>query len=349
MCVCVYMFMWWLTLMCTLSCLWVNSLVSLSKVQYCLTLFQSGPVFYLLSWHQSHLQFCLQVAWDTKWVQLLNWGILGCSKIVICILYQSKLIHVIFYGVFYKICAKMQTALCALLDYMFDVSSTDNQRCIVRVLLWCCIQWRHNSVGVDVWRHQETNMARPNWTKWLVSTWQAKWVAENSRSLWGWKTWLSDWPITWPWKRHDDILNWKRFPRYLALCDENPLVTSGFPSQRASNTGFAIFFDISLNQRINRSRFTRDLRCRDADFDVTVMLHMAIMDDKLWPGGNIGDITNEVVTSIYDSNPLHFWQSDIYHKVSLSLIHIFIWWEEHPVRSAFKLISLFVSVFFVIH
>ena len=38
----------------------------------------------------------------------------------------------------------------------------------------------------------------------------------------------------------------------LAICEGNPPVTGGFPSQRASNTGFDDFFDVSLNKRLSK-------------------------------------------------------------------------------------------------
>ena len=38
----------------------------------------------------------------------------------------------------------------------------------------------------------------------------------------------------------------------LDLCEGNPPVTGGFPSQSASNTGFDVFFDICLNKRLNK-------------------------------------------------------------------------------------------------
>ena len=37
----------------------------------------------------------------------------------------------------------------------------------------------------------------------------------------------------------------------LALCDEKPAVTGGFPEQRSSNADFGDFFDVSLNKRLN--------------------------------------------------------------------------------------------------
>ena len=36
----------------------------------------------------------------------------------------------------------------------------------------------------------------------------------------------------------------------LALCEGNLAVTGGFPSQRASNADFYVFFDISQNKQL---------------------------------------------------------------------------------------------------
>ena len=41
---------------------------------------------------------------------------------------------------------------------------------------------------------------------------------------------------------HDAIIKWKHFFVLLALCEENPSVTSGFPSQRTRS--FDVFFDL---------------------------------------------------------------------------------------------------------
>ena len=38
----------------------------------------------------------------------------------------------------------------------------------------------------------------------------------------------------------------------LVLCEENSSVTGGFPSQRASNAGFDVFFDVSINKQSSR-------------------------------------------------------------------------------------------------
>ena len=58
---------------------------------------------------------------------------------------------------------------------------------------------------------------------------------------------------------HDDVIKWKRFPRYWPfVCVGGagvPPVTGGFPSQRASNVGFGVSFDISLNKQSSRRWF----------------------------------------------------------------------------------------------
>ena len=65
---------------------------------------------------------------------------------------------------------------------------------------------------------------------------------------------------TYTWWRH----SMETFPALLAVCEGNPPVTDGFPSQRASNAGFGVFFDISLNKC--------DLRRHSGHCDVTVMV-----------------------------------------------------------------------------
>ena len=44
----------------------------------------------------------------------------------------------------------------------------------------------------------------------------------------------------------------------LALCEENPLVTGGFPSQRPVTRSFDVSFDLRLNKRLSKqSRLRR--------------------------------------------------------------------------------------------
>ena len=43
----------------------------------------------------------------------------------------------------------------------------------------------------------------------------------------------------------------------LALCAGNQPVTSGFPVQRAGNMGFAVVFDVRLNQLLNKPMSSR--------------------------------------------------------------------------------------------
>ena len=43
----------------------------------------------------------------------------------------------------------------------------------------------------------------------------------------------------------------------LALCEGNPPVTGGVPSQRARNAGFEVFFDVRLKKRLNKQSSRR--------------------------------------------------------------------------------------------
>ena len=88
-----------------------------------LTTCAPGPVFYLLSWSPSHLEFFLKVTWTFSIFTLSDleakslgkipsdfgyWlgDILGRSNIVICILYLFKFIYVTLYSMFYNIRTK---------------------------------------------------------------------------------------------------------------------------------------------------------------------------------------------------------------------------------------------------
>ena len=53
----------------------------------------------------------------------------------------------------------------------------------------------------------------------------------------------------------------------LALCEGNPLVTDGFPSQRPATRSF----DVSFDMRLCNNRDAGDLRCNRAYDDVTLM------------------------------------------------------------------------------
>ena len=55
--------------------------------------------------------------------------------------------------------------------------------------------------------------------------------------------WLA---VTW-WRHRMDI-----FSALLALCEGNPPVTGGFPSQRPVTRSFDIFFDLHLNKRLSK-------------------------------------------------------------------------------------------------
>ena len=60
------------------------------------------------------------------------------------------------------------------------------------------------------------------------------------------------------------------FSALLALCEGNPPVTGGFPSQRPVTRSFAVFFDLHLTKRA-----TCDLRCHCTHYDITVMYHQS--------------------------------------------------------------------------
>ena len=52
----------------------------------------------------------------------------------------------------------------------------------------------------------------------------------------------------WPWWCHQ----METFPALLALCERNPPVIGGFPSQRPVTGSLDVFFDLRLNKRLNK-------------------------------------------------------------------------------------------------
>ena len=63
----------------------------------------------------------------------------------------------------------------------------------------------------------------------------------------------------------------KTFSALLALCEGNPPITSGFPSQRPVTRVFDVFFDLRLNKRLSNNRDHGNLRRYRVHYDVNVM------------------------------------------------------------------------------
>ena len=51
---------------------------------------------------------------------------------------------------------------------------------------------------------------------------------------------------------HDDVIKWKHFSALLAICEGNSPVTGQFPAQRPVTQSFDVFFDLCLNERLNK-------------------------------------------------------------------------------------------------
>ena len=61
----------------------------------------------------------------------------------------------------------------------------------------------------------------------------------------------------------------------LALCEGNPLVTSGFPSQKASNVELDISFVMNLNKLLNKQSICRHIHMiHVVSLDINRMLYM---------------------------------------------------------------------------
>ena len=66
------------------------------------------------------------------------------------------------------------------------------------------------------------------------------------------------------------------FSALLALCEGNPSVTAGFPSQRPVARSFDLFLDLRMKKTVEQNNpYPGNLRRHRAHFDITVMLKRA--------------------------------------------------------------------------
>ena len=80
------------------------------------------------------------------------------------------------------------------------------------------------------------------------------------------------------WWRHQ----MEAFSVLVALCEGNPPITGGFPSQRPVTRSFDLFFHLHLNKRLNKQRIAGDLRRQGANYDVTVIIYCTLYRKMVW-------------------------------------------------------------------
>ena len=69
----------------------------------------------------------------------------------------------------------------------------------------------------------------------------------------------------------EHVIKMETFSSLMALCEGNPPVTGGFPSQRPVTRSFEVFLDLHLNKRLTNNRDAGGLRRHHAHYDATVM------------------------------------------------------------------------------
>ena len=88
-----------------------------------------------------------------------------------------------------------------------------------------------------------------SWTN-LSKNWPTHWRPAISLPGWPWNDLIQGYT------KAPSIIWWchniKMLSTLLALCEGNPPVTGGFPSQRTSNEGIDIFFTVSQNKLLNK-------------------------------------------------------------------------------------------------
>ena len=68
------------------------------------------------------------------------------------------------------------------------------------------------------------------------------------------------------WWRHQ----METFFALVAICEENPPISTGFPSPVTRS--FDVFFDLHLNKRLSKQLNAHDLNCHHAPYDTIVMM-----------------------------------------------------------------------------
>ena len=82
---------------------------------------------------------------------------------------------------------------------------------------------------------------------------------------------------------HDDVIEWKHFPRYwpfvrgIHRSPVNSPVPVKFPTQRPVTRSFGVFFDLPLNNGWVNNREAGDLRRYGAHYDVSVMFEYGMV------------------------------------------------------------------------
>ena len=71
---------------------------------------------------------------------------------------------------------------------------------------------------------------------------------------------------------HNDVIKRETFFVLLALCERNPVITRGFPSQRPVTWNFDVFLVLCLNKKLLNKRSKKWIKISLVSFDVAVVL-----------------------------------------------------------------------------
>ena len=84
------------------------------------------------------------------------------------------------------------------------------------------------------------------------------------------------------------------FSMYLAICEGNPPVSGGFPSQRPVTWSFDAFFDLCLYKWLSKQSGL--LRCHDTHYDVIVINRMAgdVLGTPWWYWSNLPGVSRRI-------------------------------------------------------
>ena len=123
------------------------------------------------------------------------------------------------------------------------------------------VAWYHTSWGSHIRENRQITFFKHEFFCWNLEMFLISFghilivraIMESSNNCGNWKWHLIKFLSSRAFERcHDDVIKWKQFTALLPLCEGNPPVTDGFPSQRTVTRSFDVFFDRRMNKRLSK-------------------------------------------------------------------------------------------------
>ena len=116
--------------------------------------------------------------------------------------------------------------------------------------------------------------------------------------------------------------------------------TDGFPAQKGSNVGFAVFFNVSLNKQSNKQSSADDSRGHDAHCDITSMASFRTLLGVVY-SDDYGFIFKHVVNDVDTDNTTSTYVS---YQITKPIRKYTAYWEWRHNAQNHKLCGFFIMI-----